>query len=427
MKLDYLELTNFRCFNQFRIDFEPGLTVLIASNGFGKTAVLDAIAVNLGKFVSRFPDVSGIGPKDTDLREDVNGRKPPYMRILVALKNGIKWDQIKKRDKTIKKLEDISPRRRQKELYEFVDQFISAENEGKKYQLPIIAYYGTGRGVFDPPQRRRGFKKQFERFDAYDGALQARANFKRFFEWFYFMEDLERRGKEETQDWDYRQPELNAMREAIERAVPEFSNPRSKLRPLRLVVDWNHNNKSQSLRIDQLSDGYRTTLAMVMDIASRMAEANPKEDDILGTEGIVLIDEVDLHLHPSWQQRILDNLLNAFPNIQFIVTTHSPQVLSTVKREQIRILYQSGGEIPKATTYGEPSYDVLQAVMAVDPQPPVPEKKQLERLTELVDQGHYDMEETEALLKELSEKLNPHHPQLKRIERAIQRQRVLNK
>jgi predicted ATP-binding protein involved in virulence len=427
MKLDYLELTNFRCFNQFRIDFDPRLTVLIAPNGAGKTAVLDAIAINLGAFISRFPDVSGIGPKDTDLREDVNGRKPPYMRILVALKNGIKWDRIKKRDKTVKKLEDISPRRRQKELYEFVDQFISAENEDKEYQLPIIAYYGTGRGVFDLPQRRRGFKKQFKRFDAYDGALQARANFKRFFEWFYFMEDLERRGKEETQDWDYRQPELEAMRKAIERAVPEFSNPRSKLRPLRLVIDWKHDNKGQSLRIDQLSDGYRTTLAMVMDIASRMAEANPKEDDILGTEGIVLIDEVDLHLHPSWQQRILDNLLNTFPNIQFIVTTHSPQVLSTVKREQIRILYQSGGEIPKATTYGEPIYDVLQAVMAVDPQPPVPEKKELERLTELVDQGLYDTAETEALFEELRQKLNPHHPQLKRIERAIQRQMVLNK
>jgi predicted ATP-binding protein involved in virulence len=192
-------------------------------------------------------------------------------------------------------------------------------------------------------------------------------------------------------------------------------------------VDWKRNGHRQTLRIDQLSDGYRTTLAMVMDIASRMAEANPKEDDILGTEGIVLIDEVDLHLHPSWQQRILDNLLNTFPNIQFIVTTHSPQVLSTVKREQIRILYQSGGEIPKATTYGEPIYDVLQAVMAVDPQPPVPEKKELERLTELVDQGLYDTAETEALFEELRQKLNPHHPQLKRIERAIQRQMVLNK
>jgi predicted ATP-binding protein involved in virulence len=413
MKLDYLELTNFRCFNQFRIDFEPGLTVLIASNGSGKTAVLDAIAVNLGKFVSRFPDVSGIGPKDTDLREDANGRKPPYMRILVALKNGIKWDQIKKRDKTVKKLEDISPRRRQKELYEFVDQFVSAENEGKEYQLPIIAYYGTGRGVFDPPQRRRGFKKQFERFDAYDGALQARANFKRFFEWFYFMEDMERRGKEETQDWDYRQPELDAMRKAIERAVPEFSNPRSKLRPLRLVVDWKHHNKSQSLRIDQLSDGYRTTLAMVMDIASRMAEANPNESDILATEGVVMVDEIEMHLHPAWQQTIISDLQRTFPNVQFIISTHSPQVISSVSAGNIRIIENDNVYTSPAGTKGAEASRILKRVFGIDLRPrDDPNVILLNEYLSMVYQDQWDSREAKNKRRKLDEIYQGEEPAL---------------
>jgi predicted ATP-binding protein involved in virulence len=152
----------------------------------------------------------------------------------------------------------------------------------------------------------------------------------------------------------------------------------------------------------------------------------------LDLPAIALIDEVDLHLHPSWQQHILTDLMQTFRNTQFIVTTHSAQVLSTVKRENIRVIGpDSSGKIvvapPLAMTYGEPSGDVLQSVMLVDPQPPVAEKADLQRLTELVDQGRYHDQKAIDLLQALTVALGPQHPQLLRLLRSIQRQEALKK
>jgi predicted ATP-binding protein involved in virulence len=185
------------------------------------------------------------------------------------------------------------------------------------------------------------------------------------------------------------------------------------------------------LPVSLLSDGVRAMVSMVADMAWRCAKLNPHfgEDAAQKTEGIVLIDEVDMHLHPGWQQRVIQSLTKTFPNIQFIVTTHSPQVLSTVPKECIRVLSEHNGEMiaeePKAHSYGEPSNDVLEAIMGVDPQPPVAEKQSLDRLTELVDQGDYESEEVQNLFSLLQKKLNEAHPQLKKIERSIRRQQFL--
>lgn len=136
-----------------------------------------------------------------------------------------------------------------------------------------------------------------------------------------------------------------------------------------------------------------------------------------------------MHLHPSWQQTVLKSLRESFPRIQFIVTSHSPQVLSTVSKECIRVLGEINGEmiasVPKAFSYGEPSNDVLEAIMGVNPQPPVAEKTQLERLTELVDQGDYQSNEAQRLLHGLRQSLNAAHPQLQKIERSIRRKKFL--
>ena len=124
--------------------------------------------------------------------------------------------------------------------------------------------------------------------------------------------------------------------------------------------------------------------------------------------------------------------MRAFPNTQFIVTTHSPQVLSTVRRENIRVLGPdpSGNLIatePLAHTYGEPSGDVMQSVMLVDPQPPVAEKADLQRLTEWVDQGRYQDDAAVSLLSQLTQALGEQHPQLQRLRRSIQRQEALRR
>ena len=429
MKIKKLHLTNFRCFDSLNIEFDEQLTVLVAPNGAGKTTVLDAVAIGLGPFLTGL-NASGINPKDTDFRVLTDGKNPEYMRLELETYEGLCWDRVVWGGKQRGKRKRLKDQKGLKALNGYADTLVNDLINGRHPEFPVIIYYGTGRGVLNTPQRRRDFQKSFTIQDGYRNALEAKANFKQFFEYFYFLEDLERRGKEEHRDWDYQQPELTVIREAISRMMPNFTNPRSALRPLRFLVDWEHDSKIQQLRIEQLSDGYRTTLAMVMDIAARMATANSLARSILDNEGIVLIDEVDLHLHPKWQQTILPDLMRTFPRVQFIVSTHSPQVLSTVPKECIRVLGNNMegdavAAMPIAFSYGEPSNDVLQAIMHVDPQPPVQEKGKLDELTSLVDQGRYKSKQAQKLLDELKQTLNEHHPQIAKIERSIRRQKAL--
>lgn len=451
MKLERLHLRNFRCFDDLTLEFGKRLTVIIAENGAGKTALLDAIAIGFGRYLTKLPGISGRTTKETDLRVTSGERREPFMLLAWEGRTHddrtVVWAGGRKRDgavtaATIKQqlseLQLALLARGLKEIDEFTLNLVQAETDQQAYFLPVIAYYGTNRAIREEVQRRRGFKKNFSRFDALTGALDPDSRFRSAFEWFNAMEDAERREREVLRDFDYRHPELQIVRTAIERLLPGYKNPRTEIRPLRFVIDKvTPDGKKCTLRISQLSDGYRVVLGLTMDLARRMAQANsrlvPQGMQVmnpLDLPAIALIDEVDLHLHPSWQQRIVTELMQTFTNTQFILTTHSPQVLSTVKRENIRVIGpDSIGKViassPLAMTYGEPSGDVLHSVMMVDPQPPVSEKADLQRLTEWVDQGNYDSAEAKQLMQGLIAALGEQHPQLQRLQRSIQRQEAL--
>lgn len=452
MKLERLHLKNFRCFDELSINFGKRLTVIIAENGAGKTAILDAIAIGFGRYLTKLPGVSGRTTKETDLRVTQGERREPFMMLAWEARTRedvpLAWAGGRKRDgavnaSAIKKLLSEEQAallgRGLKDLDEFTLGLVQAESDQQAYFLPVIAYYGTNRAIREEVQRRRGFKKNFSRFDALAGALEPDSRFRAAFEWFNAMEDAERRERETRRDFDYQHPELKTVRGAIVRLLPDgFSKPRTEIRPLRFVIDrLAPDGTTRTLRISQLSDGYRVVLGLTMDFARRLAQANSQMAidgmqimNPLDLPAIALIDEVDLHLHPSWQQRVLTDLMQTFRNTQFIVTTHSPQVLSTVKRENIRVIGpDASGEIiaapPLAMTYGEPSGDVLHSVMMVDPQPPVSEKADLQRLTEWVDQGKYQTPEAKQLMQSLSTALGEQHPQLLRLQRSIQRQEAL--
>jgi len=143
-------------------------------------------------------------------------------------------------------------------------------------------------------------------------------------------------------DPSFRDPQLVSVRDAVHTLLPGFSGLMVERKPkLKMVVSKNN----IKLSISQLSDGEKCYIAMIGDLARRMAIANPSKSNPLLSSGIVLIDEIELHMHPEWQRSIVPNLRKIFPNIQFIVTTHSPQVLGEVRDMSIVKLISDGTSI----------------------------------------------------------------------------------
>ncbi len=399
MKISKLVLENFRCFKDLEIEFHPKLTVIVGNNGVGKTSILDGLAQLFGGFLKRLPRVQGIGSSPHDLRIVAAGKLAPAFRCYAEAdisyemevmhlnspeefgEDAFRWSGARLRDQSpATRKAMLNTMRRDniigwKQINWFADQLVQAENDDAYYEMPLFAYYGTDRAVFDTPLRRRNFKTEFARFDSLAGALNPTANFKRVFEWIHAKENEEAREQKNRRSFDYSDPELDVVRDAITKFFPEFNNPRTEIRPLRFVIDWSEDGKTLPFDLNQLSDGYRTTLALVADLASRMVEANPPSKvriNPLETQAVVMIDEVDLHLHPAWQQEILPKLCSVFKNTQFIVTTHSPQVLTTVEAKSIREIVWHDGRVNISIpefALGAESPVLLQTIQGVNPRP----------------------------------------------------------
>lgn len=327
MRLKQLTLENFRGKQTLDIELGEQLTLLLAANGGGKTSILDGIAIGLGEALTHLPQVAGLSFKKTSDIYQANNKIAPYARIVLHATNGIAWDRVTRRDKSAATTRLIQPGLGVKALRTFLDEsIIDPLNAGADFYLPVFAYYGVSRALLDVPLTRKGFTHQHARFEALANALNANSRFKSAFVWFYNKENEEHRLQKAEKSFDVSLKELDCVRLAVERMFPDLSNPHIELNPLRFVVKQG----TELFNITQLSDGYKTLLGMVIDLSARMAMANPHLEDPLAAEAIVMIDELDLHLHPQWQQRIAGDLLRAFPNTQFIISTHSPYVVESV-------------------------------------------------------------------------------------------------
>jgi predicted ATP-binding protein involved in virulence len=332
MKISKIILDNFRSKEHLELDLGAQLTILVGENGSGKTTILDALALGLGAFITHLPKASGLNPKNTDIRQ-FNNKKASYLRIRMDSTNGISWARTVKRDKSTKTKDLIPAAIGLAQLKRYIDQqIINPFNENTAFSLPVFCYYGVTRALLEVPLRRRGFPKSHQRFEALDSALNASTRFKSAFVWFYNKEFEEQKRQKELKSFEFKLPELEAVRNAIKSLFPDVDDPHIMLNPLRFAVKLNN----EILDITQLSDGYKTLLSLVIDLSSRMALANPHLTNPLHSEAIVMIDEIDLHLHPEWQKRIIDDLLKVFINTQFILTTHSPYIIESINNHLMR-------------------------------------------------------------------------------------------
>jgi predicted ATP-binding protein involved in virulence len=320
------------------------------------------------------------------------------------------------------------------ELHQYLDKIILNLNESKIVDIPVLAYYSMNRDSLTIPKEEQSYR-EFHRFEALRDALNVTPDFGTVFEWFFNQENLEHREKFERQNLDYQLSLLKTVRQAICRMLPDTSHPRTQVQPLRLVIDLEMEGATKEiLSLEQLSGGYRVMLSLVMDLARRLALANPhREEHALESEAIVLIDEIDLHLHPIWQQRVLVDLMKTFPNTQFIVTTHSAPVLTTIKSENIVLLYYTEGKLvansPTSNTYGAQVGRVLNEIMDVEQRPPAEFNEftqLLELYRKLIQRDEGEGEEALKLRYQLN-RLSASDPELLKADMEIRRRRVLRR
>jgi predicted ATP-binding protein involved in virulence len=377
LKITQLELENFKAIKDIKIErFDKSLTLIIGSNGAGKTTILDALSLNLSWLKNRIVNSGGSGisiePLDINLDQDAK-----HSSILTKFNFNSKLDA---QMELIGKHEGAITNKKSSivEVTKMGSMYKHANQKDPEFNMPLLAYYNVNRATDISSKDMSSFdetanKEQVEKFDGYHDSLNGRADFKQFFRWFKRIDDIDKHRKIKKSNISYNEfldylpakidaktkkylteaflkesqesqesPILNihkirdAFNELIRVFMDGFNNLEIQIEPfLTITIEKN----SQKLNVLQLSQGEKSLLALILDIGRRLVLLNPSLKNPLDGEGVVLIDEIDLHLHPAWQKKIIIGLPKAFKNCQFIVSTHSPQIIGEVKPSQVIILY----------------------------------------------------------------------------------------
>ncbi|MCG9790714.1 AAA family ATPase [Vibrio mediterranei] len=389
-----------------------GTTVIIGNNGAGKTTILEAIAKNL-QFLSdniRIKNNNNFRFSESEINVDSeSGYALAECTLELAEKYSFSCSLTKNKENI--------PRRVSSELEQFKmlgGMFQESDKlKGNSFPYPLLAYYPVERSITVKREEitrknEKPLKKNIlDKIEGLSRSFDGTSNFDTFFSWFKEVDDilneyraknsfsaeeikiaLERAGKDqsidsilesiqpqnnniENLDKDNLRQQLEVVKKAITIFLSDIEDIVIKRTP---YLDMYIVKDGKELSIFHLSQGEKTLLALVSDIARRLVTLNPMSEQPLHGKGVVIIDELDLHLHPQWQQAVIYNLEDTFPNIQFIVSTHSPLILTTVTSEQIRVLDNDNSKEtllkPEINPYGKISAEAL-AIMDT------PEKPQL--------------------------------------------------
>ncbi|MEA3324581.1 MAG: AAA family ATPase [Euryarchaeota archaeon] len=432
MKVTTLNLTNYRDAQALSVELNPKLNVFVGVNGSGKSTVLDAIVIMLSWAVSRIRSgASGVGRLLIMESDITNGKSTSSIQLSCETEGeaiGWRLSKVRKGHAASEGKSNLQ------ELNDYTKGIRSKISEtSEKVNLPLFIYYPVNRVVVEIPLKIRG-KHCFGLLAAYDSALSSGANFRTFFEWFREREDLEneiiRSQRQPTLfeldtpvEYQFPDPQLEAVRSALTEFLPDFSDFTIRRNPLRMEVT----KKGKCLTVNQLSGGELILIAMIGDMARRMAIANPDSTKPLEGSGIVLIDEIDLHLHPKWQRMIVPKLSEVFPNCQFIISTHSPHVITHVQPESLFLLEQTDSGIVARKpneSYGKNVDRVLEDLMGLETTRPDEVDSNLHSIFETIDAGK--LEEARSRITDLMQKIGA-DPELVKADVLIKRRELIGK
>lgn len=438
MRLKSIKLVNYRCFVNSEIEFDKHITLLIGKNGVGKTAILDAVAVSVSTFL--FGIDGGISRsilKDDARYEfhDLNGTIDPQHQFPVSIEST--GDCLNQKNMIwIRSLNSESGRTTIKDASELTGLAKKAQNQimtgDKSLVLPLISYYGTGR-LYAQKKEKRNQKSltEFKRQVGYVDCMAAESNEKLMLNWFQ-MQTLKSLQEQQKTGILGKPLLLKTVEKAICRSFERISGARNAslifdLDTHRLVLEFETaDGDAKKFAMDEMSDGYKNTLSMIGDMAYRMAVLNPTLGDhvLEKTPGVVLIDEIDLHLHPQWQQTILSDLHAIFPEVQFIVSSNAPVVINSVPREQVRILDHGEIYMPAAQTYGRGANSILREVMKVSERP-ADIKQRMDLFYAYMDENNY--KEADKVLMEMEAIVGTTDPDIAAARTYLNLERILVK
>ena len=410
MNIKTIDIQNYRGIEKLHMEFEEGVNLLIGNNGAGKTSLLNAIAIMLRESL-RHLSVDYLTDIDTDdayqttslIGESVVNTEAHYP---INIESTITWNREKYICKRIKENEAAIP---QTENYELAQVFKESIGKAEAF-LPVLCYFPAQRGKLkrnnnDSINLSMG---EPQRIQGYAGAFSGAQSLDKIQQWCVQMEFAEYQKKGRIKEYATFQSIVSFFCSIIDK---KSTNPKIYYSSTKGSIVYFDGTEEKS--IYQLSDGYQAALCMIIELAYRAVLLNPSVTDLAkNAEGIVLIDEIEMHLHPGWQWIILDAIQQTFPKMQFIVATHSPIILSSAKHATLYLMKSPNEVVKLHNAYGYSVDDVLSLLQGTVYQP---EKIMgyYNKIEEILDSGTED--DLQALLAKAKSELKESPDALKGI------------
>lgn len=409
MVLKELEILNFKMFEHLKLIFEPGFNLLLGDNGVGKTTILEAASVALSGFFIGMEDVSARNIYKDDvryqiIRDSIGTPNKSYhnpVEVNSVLEYGgisYSWSRAKK-DATGGSKTTIMPR----EILRVSQELVNSQ---PPVMWPLISYQSASRHWIsarsDANAKKR--KQLHDRRCGYLGCLDKTVNLQSVYDWCRQMEWSSMKNHVLPKSYQIFGEIISRFMSIMnDGTVSEmFFHPNIE----KLLYIENGEVKE----IEDLSAGYQSVLNLVIDLAYRVAILNPDaEEEIFKIEGIVLIDEIDSNLHPKWQWRIINALIETFPYVQFIAATHSPIIVSSCKNANIISIDQNQEVNYIRDGYAFSVNEILRDMLGYHIRP--------ERIEALIEQFEMCMDEEQykkaaGVLAQLTDLLGEDHPQV---------------